>query len=379
MFHSFWMFACLMVGLWPNPQSPTGPDTALLKAIETKDVNAVALALEAGADVQAHNARGFTPLHVATNTGAIGIMSALLEAGADPDAPTLEGLKGTPLMWATGSDNLAIGELLVKHGATINLADKYGDHALNWAVYQGNLPYTGFLLEHGADPTIVSRHGAALDIAMRRGFEPIMTVIADAIELPEVTAADQALIRAVIDNDLAAVRAGLGDPERAATTDRFGRPLLQLATLKGHQTMVEWFLDRQTPPDASDRIGFTPLMIAARDGNLALAKSLLKAGADINKKSAANSRKLSPLTLAVIGDHEPLISHFLRKGADIDQGDANGNTPLILATAWGRPHLVELLLRRGAKTHLENDEGMTAMDLANRFKLEDIAKMLGGS
>ena len=371
-------FAWLATALIGRLLAASEPDRLLLQAVEKKDKAGVRRALEAGANLAARDERGYTALHLVANEGGTEIMAMLLKAGADPDAKTDQGLKGTPLMWATSSDDLELGVLLLKHGASVNAVDKYGDHALNWAVYQGNLAYTELLLIHSANPKLASRHGAALDIAMRRGFAPIMQVLADAIGLPGVGKSSEPLLRAVEHNNLQTAKKLL-TPDTVATRDRYDRPLLQLAVLKGNEAMVSMLLDGGAEVDQTDRIGFTPLMVAARDGNRQLCDVLLQAGAVINRQSGANSRKLTALTLAVIGDHETLVSHLLRKGAGIDLGDANGNTPLILAVAWGRAHLVKLLLARGARTDLQNDEGQTAASLAERYQLAGISQLLRGS
>lgn len=54
-------------------------------------IEGVRLLVEAGADVNARQHGGFTPLHAAANRGIVEIVDLLLERGADPDAPTEDG------------------------------------------------------------------------------------------------------------------------------------------------------------------------------------------------------------------------------------------------------------------------------------------------
>ena len=69
--------------------------------------------LEAGADPNARNEMGFTPLHVAAEYNkSPAVAAALLKAGADPDARNKFG--ETPLDWAEFSDNSAVAALLKK-------------------------------------------------------------------------------------------------------------------------------------------------------------------------------------------------------------------------------------------------------------------------
>jgi ankyrin repeat protein len=61
---------------------------------------------------------GESPLHIAVNGADRGAIEKLLAAGADIDAPDNVGY--TPLFYATGDGNLEIAELLILHGANVN-------------------------------------------------------------------------------------------------------------------------------------------------------------------------------------------------------------------------------------------------------------------
>lgn len=55
---------------------------------------------------------------------------------------------------------------------------------------------------------------------------------------------------------------------------------------------------------------------------------------------------------------------LLREYAEADTVDAEGNTPLMLASKAGHGRLVKLLVRKGAKADALNAEGKTAEQLA---------------
>lgn len=79
---------------------------------------AVALLLEAGADVNAHNENdhwGTTPLHAAAHANQAAIAQLLIDGGASVNAKDREGR--TPLFHTTFHRAKAVAKLLAKHGA----------------------------------------------------------------------------------------------------------------------------------------------------------------------------------------------------------------------------------------------------------------------
>ena len=109
----------------------------------------VELLLARGADAEAKDAYGQTPLHVTT---LIGYTSAaaerLLARGADPDARDEAG--ATPLHVAVIKRQKALAELLLARGADVDAKDKYGDNALRFALRQADPEMIELLRRHGA-------------------------------------------------------------------------------------------------------------------------------------------------------------------------------------------------------------------------------------
>ena len=71
----------------------------------------------------------------------------------------------TPIVQAAVMGSLPISELLVKHGADVNLCQSNGESALANAANRGNVELTSFLLEHGADPNLRKSFGTPLALA----------------------------------------------------------------------------------------------------------------------------------------------------------------------------------------------------------------------
>ena len=107
--------AVLLVGCattqQPEPTTPKAPDISIHDAAKAGDIKTVKQHLTAGADVNAKDIGGFTPLHHAAVNGHKEITELLIAAGTDVNAKDKEGK--TPLDKA---DEKPIKDLLRKHG-----------------------------------------------------------------------------------------------------------------------------------------------------------------------------------------------------------------------------------------------------------------------
>ena len=108
------------------------------------------------------------PLIEAVKAGDTEAVRALVASRTDVNAPEVDGT--TALHWAAHFDNLAAADLLIRAGANVKTANRYGITPLWLACINGSEAMVEKLLAAGADPNTTMREGdTALMTAARTG------------------------------------------------------------------------------------------------------------------------------------------------------------------------------------------------------------------
>ena len=140
----------LNAGADPDAAQTSGL-TPLMTAVETGNVEVVRLLLARGADVNAATvATNNTALMWAVAGRHTDIVHRLIEHGADLDVSTAKGF--TLLMIAARNGDIEMARTLLAAGVDINAAGADGAHVLPYAIVIGQAEFARFLLEAGADP-----------------------------------------------------------------------------------------------------------------------------------------------------------------------------------------------------------------------------------
>ena len=165
-------------------QRPQDPNFALgtgsLSApAENGHVEVVRSLLEAGADKDAPNEGGESPLWTASSQGHVEIVRLLLEAGASKDAPGLEGR--TSLFTAASQGHVEVARLLCAAGADTNAPAKCGQTPLLAACWKGHVQLVSLLRCSGADCNAPDRSGRSpLWVACLMGHVEIAGLLIEA-------------------------------------------------------------------------------------------------------------------------------------------------------------------------------------------------------
>jgi len=100
------------------------------------------------------------------------------------------------------------------------------------------------------------------------------------------------------------------------------------------------------------------LVEAVGKGNINLVKSLIARGANINEK---NDRGMTPLHEAAYYGREDMAEVLIANGANVNTTNESGQTPLHLAAKIGVKYVPELLLANGADINARNNNGGTPL------------------
>jgi CubicO group peptidase (beta-lactamase class C family) len=131
---------------------------------------------------------------------------------------------------------------------------------------------------------------------------------------------------------------------------------LTLSALFGCGTLENSSKDKGQPP----KVPGVSLHVAALQGNIDAVRQHIKAGSDLNEKDAYGS---TPLIIAITFGKTEVASSLIEAGADMEIRDNNGSTPLHLAAFFCRTDIVKALLDKGANKYLRNNSGSTAFDI----------------
>jgi len=271
----------------PSIPRPPGEGTALHRVARSGDAETAERLLALGASVAAQDRNGRTPLHEAAIEGHVAIVRRLLEHGA----PTGErGLLGwTPLDEAVGAGRVEAAQLLLAHGADVNAASVRGARPLHIAAEAGDARIVRLLLDHGAwitgrPETYELRHElmpAPLSSAAEQGHIAVAQLLLErgALREPGGTRGAEALQAAAEHGRVELIRllfmhAVRGEPPS-------GRSALALQMAVGAEEVEAVRVLLCFWPGAlvaAEYDGESPLHIAARTGNLAIARLLLQYG-----------------------------------------------------------------------------------------------------
>jgi ankyrin repeat protein len=201
-----------------------------------------------------------------------------------------------PLVAALAGNYFRIAQLLLEHGADVNVRGDYEWTPLLHASWNGNPEIVEWLLNHGADKNARSSQSNG------------------------------------------------------------GWPSLHLAAQGGHPQVAQILLERQADINAQTLEGCTPLHIASQFGKLDFAELLLGHGVDVNARDNAHSTPLHLASGKQVAEFEPpgcpslkVVCLLLKHGADVEAKDDEGKIAFHFASSKGLHDIAKLLSEHGTK------------------------------
>jgi hypothetical protein len=150
--------------------------------------------------------------------------------------------------------------------------------------------------------------------------------------------------------------------DREATLERYKTPLM-LAAKNGDLGAIVQGLEAANDLEERSFSGKTALLYAAESGCSDVVEFLLKEGAGLNHVEP----EWTPLQLAASSSSAEVVRLFLNSGGEVNAQNYYGETPLMWAAVRGATDVVELLLRRGARMDLKDTSGSTVHEWASKL------------
>ncbi|KAK0623858.1 ankyrin repeat-containing domain protein [Immersiella caudata] len=318
--------------------------TVLMAAAGRNDHGeAVRLVLDRGVDVNARSEYNghLTALQRAAYTGDEDAVKALLDAGADVNLTGGKGF-GSPLLAAimNGSRKRRsrVVERLLDAGAEVNFARSANGTALEWALSHGRQEIVQMLLEkeRKADVNAISKNErlgtpliAAVDAGeigsikdlLDRGADPNLT------RAPDTETPAQVAVRRGRLNVLEALVRGGAD---LGYSGPLRRRVLSHAIGWKSTDLLDLLWDRpEVDINEQDVELQTPLMIAAREGDVLAVEKLIARGANVNMQDRLGR---TALMHAICRDYGSIVTALIDKGqTDLRVNDKHGRDALYLA------------------------------------------------
>ncbi|PAA54089.1 hypothetical protein BOX15_Mlig025367g1 [Macrostomum lignano] len=323
-------------------------ETALHIAASRKDMEAIKILCDAGAEVNVQNNDGLTPLHISAHEGDETAIKFFHTCKAD--ASLLDKFDRSPLHMAAERGQTRVVELLIdKFKCNVLARTKDGSTLMHVTSQFGYPDTTLAFLRRGVPLHMPNKGGGVcLHAAAKSGHASV--------------------VRGLLDK---------GANVNARTKDKL--TALHAAVACGHPHVVETLLGFGASVDfKGGEDEDTPLHLAARTrGGERCAEMLLKSGADVNR---TNRLGQTPLHTAAKGGNLNMLRALLDEGGDPTRVCQQGNSPLHMAARHCRQAVAAAIIEHVTQTksrhdavnlvNLGNKEGETALHYAAELTKE---------
>ena len=203
-----------------------------------------------GADPNVATTTGLTPLHQAAARGNLDMVKELVQAGAEVNA--IAGNGRTPIFYAASRGKASTVSFLLEKKALLNLSDKDGFTPLHCAASSGNFALVKFLVNKKANFAATAKDGTTTLISGAK-YPEIVKFLAD--KLPNVNG-----------------------------VDKDGNSVLHLCAGTADVETIQKLLLKDANESLANKKGETPILFAARAGNVEMVRRLLALKVEVTQQ-----------------------------------------------------------------------------------------------
>ena len=313
-------------------------DSAMMNAVYLGNYQQVENLVKNGYDFKAKKTYNYSTIYQAMLNNDMKLFNLIFSAGADANATDQR--KNPLIMTAINSGNMDVMKFLINHGADVNAEDDSGETVLKRAVKRKNPEIVKLLISNGAKVNAINKRDGEpiLMAAMRHEDDEIFGLLVDAgadIEMDDdgVTM----LMRAVNYSAIYAIKHLLANGIDVNEKNLQG------------STALMWVA-------GGDIFGGS-----SRTNDTEMAKLLIEAGADANKKEYYFGN--TALMYFAVGASPEAVKILIDAGADINAKNFEGETALLRSARLGKIETMKLLLDAGAEVNTKDRRGRTALNI----------------
>lgn len=318
-----------------------------------------------------------TPLWMASLGGHLAIVRLLLERGAEVNHTTLT--NSTPLRAASFNGHTEVIRCLITHGADVNKRNQDGNTCIMVACWNGHLGTFGLLRTAGANMNVRDNQGFSM-IHCATAANNLM-LLHELLPAPDGTAVNAKTSEGITPLMLACEK---NHPDvvlfllkRGATVDEKsdkGLTAAHFCALSNDIASLHHLIDYKADLTKATERGSTALMLACAKGYVSIVTALLRNAC----KSKLKSELSSALKFRGLAGQQSCLGLLSTnsKGMDIDVGNENGETCLMMACEKGSVEIVRILLDEGADPNIADKNGVTPLMICCRRGQDRILPLL---
>ncbi|KAJ3190679.1 hypothetical protein HK101_008470 [Irineochytrium annulatum] len=352
-----------MRALTAPPQSLT----TIAEALAAGNVEACKRIIKASPeDVTKHFEQGKTALHLAVAKGNLGIVKTLLEAGADVDAKDQGGY--TPVMCAR---DVEVIKCLVDGGADMHATNLHGSTVLH-CLARGCFAASMEKLQDS--PSFCST-----DLKKPHVAELIHACVKHGADVEAKDSRDNTpILRSAIYGNIEAIRALNQDHAHTDVEDVHGWTLAHIAAHQADMAVIKCLVDLKVPLDCQSHSSLeTPLHLACGSAEFDMVKLLC----ELSPASLGKVDMLGTNVLQVAAKRDDVklldyLSSRTPKSVTVDTPDKDGWTCLHFAVAFGAVNVFWHLSSRNKGLDVKTKDGRTLIHQACHFERLDMLKYL---